>query len=186
MRNDIMSKINFKEDLLFSPNDIMANAFDPIVVLMGDTKKELTHDEGVLSITKKGDLEKFKFNKGSGLVISFMTEGNRTVIGFEREKDGEYTNSLFLFEKKIDRNAIKEENISDIFRFEEATQAIVVNKKPQGTESVRNRITRNNISSQSNKFTGELADFLKRNGELPKVDLVQHVNKNKRSNYSIK
>ena len=186
MKNDIMSKINFKEDLLFAPNEILATAFEPSIV-MGDTKKEVMHNDGVLSIEKKGDFEKFKFDKGQGLSTTFMTEGNKTIISFEKKQDGEYTNSLFLFERKIDRNAITKDNVKDLFKFENVVQAIVLNKKPQGTESVRNRITRNDISSQSNKFTGEIADFLRNNDSLPKeLDFIQHVKNSQRKSYSNK
>jgi hypothetical protein len=175
MRNDIMNNINFRKKDLFSPNEIMSGAFEPTTLVM-DSKKEMIHEEGILKVEKKGYFENFKLDRGEGNIVSITFTDKDTLVAFESEREGEYTNSLFLFNKKINRDLIKNEDLVNLFKPEEAIQVMVLHKKPQGVESIRNRVVENELESQTIMFTGRIAEILKDNNILPKkLELINHV-----------
>ena len=113
-----------------------------------------------------------------------MLDENKTIISFEKNKEGEQTNSLFLFDKVINRDSITSNNVVDMFLPKNASQSMIINKKPQGVESIINKKFKNGVYSTGTNFDGAIADFLVKYDSLPKnVDLVNHVKESNRAKF---
>ena len=170
MIKSLITEINFKSNLLFSPTQILNDHSTK-----NDIESEIVSEQGIFNHKINKDTNIYSLSKNN-LTTTIIAKDNQIIIGFEKKVEGEYTNSLFLFDKKTDIKSANLDSIIKNFDPLNANEALIVNKKLQGDESIRVISSKNGLETRSNKYSGQIADILTENKLEPvNVTIERHL-----------